>query len=133
MTRNLKEMLIPGALLPAQIFHHSFNRYLFFDIDICTSRELMHMVQKLVRAVFELDGGVEVYSASGYESLNLFSPADDWVQAITSSEKYLRNAGDYGGLILLDTSKQWALLQPRPVDVGIFAFNSQVEIEKICA
>ncbi|MES2040316.1 MAG: hypothetical protein V4495_21055 [Pseudomonadota bacterium] len=130
MTRNLKEMLISGASLRAQVFHHSFDRYLFFDIDICTSCELMHTVQKLVRAGFGLDGAVEVYSASEYESLNLFRVADDWVQAITSCEKYLRNSGDYGGLILLDTSKQWALFQPRPVDMGIFAFNSQVEIEK---
>lgn len=129
-SNKLKETLIPGALLPARVFHHKFDRHLFFDIDICTSDELMLTVQNVVRGCFGLDGGVEVYSALGHESLDQFYIAADWVASIMKCEKYLREAGNYNGLILIDVDKRWVLFQPRPVDLGIFAFNSQVMIEE---
>lgn len=128
---KLKETLVLGASLPSEVFHHKFDRHLFFDIDISTSDELMLAVQKVVRGCFGLDGRVEVYSALGYESLGQFCIAEDWVPHIMRCEKTLRNAGIHDGLILIDASKQWILYQPCPVDLGIFAFNSQVRVEEI--
>jgi len=129
VSNKLKEMVISRAVLPSRVFHQKFDRHLFFDIDICTSCELMRTVQTVVGACFWLDGKVEVHSAVGYESLDQFYVTGDWVASITKCEKYMRNAGVYDGLILLDADRRWALFQSRPVDLGVFVFNSQARIE----
>jgi hypothetical protein len=56
---------------------------------------------------------------------------EDWVDKIVFLSTGMNNAGDYGGLIILDQNKQWAVFQKSPVDEGVIGFNRNVSLESI--
>lgn len=116
---------------PNYIFHKRFDEYLFFDNDICTSEVLISVTELIVRLSFGPDVIAKVFTSSDYKFLGDLHMNEDWVTKIVSLSTEMNNAGDYGGLIILDQNKQWAIFQKSPVDEGVMGFNRNMSLESI--
>ncbi len=127
----LNEVVKLGVNLPNYVFHGKFENYLFFDNDICTSENLISVTKLIVRLSFGSDVIAKVFTSSDYKFLGDLHMNEDWVDKIVFLSTGMNNAGDYGGLIILDQNKQWAVFQKSPVDEGVMGFNRNVSLESI--
>jgi hypothetical protein len=116
--------------MPQYIFARKF-RHLFFDADIGSSDSLISAVKKIAIVCFGFDLRVEVFASSNSNSLTWLEAGDDWPTKIKTAAKLLRQAGDYGGLVLVEVAQKWAVYQERPIDVGVFALNSNQDFQGI--
>ncbi|MHA7845171.1 hypothetical protein [Serratia sp. D1N4] len=130
MTR-LKNVVRLGVNLPAHVFHKKFSRYFFFDNDICTSDDLISVTKLIIRESLGHDLIANVFASSDFKYLGDLYMNEDWVAKIASLSTEMNNSGDYGGLIILDQEKQWAIFQKTPVDEGVLGFNSNKKLEPI--
>lgn len=120
---TLIDVLIPGAVLPRYIFSRDFNRYFFFDADIGSSNKLITTLQDVAGICFDMNFSVSVFAASNLTLMGKLEKNDNWLGQISKFNKWLRDAGDCEGLILIEASRTWIAYQKRPVDVGVFALN----------
>ncbi|MGF6191460.1 hypothetical protein [Serratia sp. 2723] len=130
MTR-LKNVVRLGVNLPAHVFHKKFARYFFFDNDICTSDDLISATKLVIGESLGYDLIANVFASSDFQYLGDLHMNEDWVAKIVSLSTEMNGSGDYGGLIILDQKKQWAIFQKTPVDEGVLGFNSNKKIETI--
>lgn len=122
-TASLHGLLIYDGRLPHPIFCMPFDRYLFFDADVCTSNEFVQVLQTIASECYSSDDWVEVFAASDRSHLARLSAHENWADSIDKIARNLRGKGDYAGLVLVAASQAWIAIQSRPVDIGVFAFN----------
>jgi hypothetical protein len=127
----LKNVVRLGANLPAHVFHKKFARYFFFDNDICTSDDLIRVTKLVIGESFGDDLIANVFSSSDFKYLGDLHMNEDWVAKIVSLSTEMNSSGDYGGLIILDQKKQWAIFQKTPVEEGVLGVNSHKKLEVI--
>lgn len=125
---RLSKILI-DAELPLQILSRRFHQYLFFDSDISSSESMILAIQEVVSKCFGLDVEVDVYAGSNRRFVTHIGDVDKLKGKVIRVGECLRDAGDFGGLILLDTKMRWIAYQSRPVDVGIFAIDNGRALE----
>lgn len=123
--------ILLDAELPAQILSRRFDQYLFFDVDISSSKSMILAVEDILGECFGLDLETEIYKSSSRELIARISSKEEWCASILRAGKAIRNDGDFGGLILLDSKIRWIVYQSRPVDMGIFAINNKIVSGKI--
>ncbi|QIR26082.1 hypothetical protein [Kluyvera genomosp. 3] len=127
----LKDVVRLGTNLPAHVFHKKFERYLFFDNDICTSDDLISVTKLVIGGTLGYDLIASVFSSSDFRYLGDLHMNEDWIAKIVSLTTEMNDFGDYGGLIILDQKKQWALFQKTPVDEGVLGVNGNKKLETI--
>lgn len=120
---NLNEIVYQNAALPSAVFRQSFTKYVFFDLDMATSPELAAGLNGVIESCFGAGDIAEAFSAIGRDRLGTVIVGNEWSKELLEIGQTLRDAGDCGGIILLPTSKRWAVFQRQPVDVGVLALN----------
>jgi hypothetical protein len=90
---------------------------------------MLMAIKEVVGKCFGLDVEVEVYAGSNREFVAHIGDVEKLRGDVIRVGEALRDAGDFGGLILLDTKLRWIVYQSRPVDVGIFAINGGRTLE----
>lgn len=130
---ELFSVINAGTELPQYVFFQPFKNFLFFDTDISSSDVLIFAVQEIVKTCFGLDSQVEVFSCSSRTFLGRLDATENWPDRINKISKTMRDTGDCGGLILLEASNKWAVYQKIPIDVGVFAFNSNENLQGAAA
>lgn len=119
----LIETVRKGVNLPSHVFEVNFSHYLFFDNDICTCDELKMVLKQIIKAISFKNINAAVFSSSDRSFRGTLSLQDDWGDRIFELSKEMNDAGDFGGLIIVDSNKQWALFQMTPVDEGVLGMN----------
>lgn len=119
--------------LPNYTFSKHFRRHLFFDSDICASCELIGAVKEIARICIGPEGSLAIFSASMRSFLGWIELVEDWPSRIGSIVEVMRRAGDYGGLQIVDATGRLAIYQARPVDMGVFAFDGEVDWKEVPA
>lgn len=119
------------AELPAQVMSRRYEQYLFFDADITSSEAVISAVRGVVTACFGPDVETEIFASSTRTSLALLGRGAEWPVEISRLGKALRDAGDFGGMILVDALGRWAAYQSRPVDIGILAIDSRGALDGV--
>ncbi|HGF3245199.1 TPA: hypothetical protein ACF6NJ_003980 [Salmonella enterica subsp. enterica serovar Sandiego] len=127
----LKNVVRLGANLPARVFHKKFARYFFFDNDICTSDDLISVTKLVIGESLGYDLMASIFASSDFKYLGDLHMNEDWVAKIVSLSTEMNDSGDYGGLIILDQKKQWAIFQKTPVEEGVLGINSNKKLEAI--
>lgn len=127
----LKNVVRLGANLPARVFHENFARYFFFDNDICTSDDLISVTKLIIGESLGYDLMASIFASSDFKYLGDLHMNEDWVAKIVSLSTEMNDSGDYGGLIILDQKKQWAIFQKTPVEEGVLGINSNKKLEAI--
>jgi hypothetical protein len=127
----LRDLMIQGLELPAELFSRPFKQYFFFDADISSSAAMISAVQDAVVSCFNRDHEVQVFSSSNGHLVGRLDRRIDWSIGICLLGKKIRESGDVGGVALVDESLRWIAYQRRPVDIGIFAIDCDVEIRSI--
>ncbi|MEY8713644.1 hypothetical protein [Mangrovibacter phragmitis] len=127
----LKSVVRLDANLPARVFHKKFARYFFFDNDICTSEDLISVTKLVIGESLGYDLMASVFASSDFKYLGDLHMNEDWVAKIVSLSAEMNDSGDYGGLIILDQKKQWAIFQKSPVEEGVLGINSNKKPEAI--
>lgn len=127
----LKNVVRLGANLPARVFHKKFARYFFFDNDICTSDDLISVTKLVIGESLGYDLMASIFASSDFKYLGDLHMNEDWVAKIVSLSTEMNDSGDYGGLIILDQKKQWAIFQKTPVEEGVLGINSNKKLEVI--
>lgn len=127
----LTDVVKRGVNLPGYIFYERFTKYFFFDNDICTSEYLIDATKTIVGKCFGDDSVASVFSSSDFEYLGDIHIQDDWIEKIRSLSSKMNDAGDYGGLIIFEQKKRWALFQKTPVDEGVLGLSSNESLEPI--
>ncbi|EDI4631197.1 hypothetical protein CEY46_22540 [Salmonella enterica subsp. enterica serovar Poona] len=127
----LKNVVRLSANLPARVFHKKFSRYFFFDNDICTSDDLISVTKLVIGESLGYDLMARVFASSDFKYLGDLHMNEDWVAKIASLSTEMNDSGDYGGLIILDQKKQWAIFQKTPVEEGVLGINSNKKLEAI--
>jgi hypothetical protein len=120
----LIETVREGVNLPSHVFEVNFSNYLFFDNDICTCSELKRVLQQVIKGMALSNTKAAVFSSSDRSYRGTLSLKDDWDDRIFELSKEMNDAGDFGGLIIVDSNKQWALFQMTPVDEGVLGINN---------
>jgi hypothetical protein len=127
----LEKVVRLGTNLPAHVFHKKFARYFFFDNDICTSDDLISVTKLVIGESLGYDLIASVFSSSDFRYLGNLHMNEDWIAKIVSLSTEMNGSGDYGGLIILDQEKQWAIFQKTPVEEGVLGVNSNKKLEAI--
>lgn len=130
MTR-LNNVVRLGINLPAHVFYKKFARYFFFDNDICTSDDLISATKLVIGESLGYDLIANVFASSNFQYLGDLHMNEDWVAKILSLSTEMNDFGDYGGLIILDQKKQWAIFQKTPVEEGVLGINGNKKLEAI--
>ncbi|KFX05768.1 hypothetical protein KU73_01550 [Pectobacterium wasabiae] len=112
-----------GVNLPQQVFTKTFHKYWFFDNDICTSDDLIYAVYSIIRECFDTHSKAAVFSYFESDYIGNLKMSDDWVLKINKYSAKMNESGDYGGLIIVDYDKQWALFQKNPVERGVLGVD----------
>jgi hypothetical protein len=123
-TGNLLDEMVRGAELPQQVLTRRFRKYLFFDADITSSKPMVSAVREVATACFGEELEVDVFARSSKSLLGRLSGNAEWPAYISSFGKALRDGADVDGMIFVDTKKRWIIYQSRPVDIGVFAIDS---------
>ncbi|WP_068676014.1 MULTISPECIES: hypothetical protein [unclassified Variovorax] len=121
---NSLDVIVRGAELPQQVLTRQFQKYLFFDADITSSKPMISAVREVAAACFDEELEVDVFARSSRSLLARLGGDADWPVDISRLGKALRDGGDVDGMILVDVKKRWVIYQSRPVDVGVFAIDS---------
>lgn len=119
---------IPDSKLPEKIFQNQFDKYLFFDIDIRSSGDLISILQATAVANLVSNFQVNIFSFTDRLYQGCLNSTTDWALEIQATNKKMKNRGDYEGLILADENGKWIAYQSSPVDIGILAFTSLTEL-----
>lgn len=130
-TTRLKQVVNFGVNLPAQVFREKFTRYFFFDNDICSSEDLISATKAVIIESFGKKSIADVFTTSDIQFLGDLSIRENWITKIALLNTQMNNSGDYGGLIILDQKKQWALFQKTPVDEGVLGINNNGNLDSI--
>lgn len=125
------DMIIKGANLPGPLFTQKFSRYFFFDNDICTSDWLITATQQIIRACFGETGCAHVFASTSYTYLGVIGSREDWLVNIAGLCKQMHDSREYGGFIIVDAQKQWALFQNTPVENGVLGINSDKDLSAL--
>lgn len=125
---ELMSVFVEGKQLPEQIFLEKFGSYMFFDADIGSSKEMLNAIMGLIFAEFGGDMSVKVFSSANWRLLGILEKEIEWGGEISGIGKALRDSGEYGGIILLDSLHRWVAYQSRPVDMGVLAINGSVNV-----
>lgn len=128
---TLSEIMIAGAELPARIFTRQFDQYLFSDVDIVSCVPMIDSVRAIMNCCNYLDAGVDVFSSWNREHLFHLDAAMDWPTELIQLRKVMHNDGDHGGLTLLDSKCRWIAYQYFPVEIGILAIESRLDLSLI--
>lgn len=120
-----------GVNLPRHVFTKKFFKYWFFDNDICTSDDLIYAVYSIIRECFDTRSRAAVFSYVEYDYMGDLKMSDDWVMKINRYSAKMHEAGDFGGLIIVDYDKQWALFQKNPVERGVLGVNDVRNLAEI--
>lgn len=123
-----QRLIIAGAALPASIFSVTFDKYLFFDVDLCSSEPLINLIQEVISNNFEEGDDALVFSVLDGNLLGKLGVGEIWVNKIKALVKDMRASGDHHGIALIGVSGEWVAYQARPVDDGVFAFNCKSEL-----
>jgi hypothetical protein len=123
--------VVLNAELPAQVLSRRYEQYLFFDSDISSSDSIISAVQSVVIACFGMDVEVDIFSSSNRSFLANLGQNPEWAVEISRLGKILRDASDFGGMILVDKRKRWVVYQSRPVDMGIVAIDGQGKLDEV--
>jgi len=116
-----------GELLPKRIFVSDYERHLFFDADIRSSREFIESLRRLVAVCYIENFDVDVFSSSMLNFIGSIKYASDWVDELSKIHKQ-NIVDDAGGFILQDGNRRWVAYQRYPSGFGVFAFNSTRDI-----
>lgn len=127
----LKNVVRLGDNLPTHVFHNRFAKYFFFDNDICTSDDLISVTKLIISESFGYDLIASVFASSDSQYLGDLHMNEDWGAKIFSLSTEMNSSGDYGGLIILDQKKKWAIFQKTPVDEGVLGLDSNKSLETI--
>lgn len=118
-----QDLLIPSVALPENIFNVQFDKYLFFDMDLSSSKSLIKIVQEIVVNNLQPNAAAKAFSASEGVLMGELDGTENWENKIAVWVKILRDHGDHHGIVLMGASGGWIAYQARPVDIGVFAFN----------
>lgn len=127
----LKNVVRLGANLPDRVFHKNFTKYFFFDNDICTSEDLISVAKLVISESLGYNLIASVFASSDFKYLGDLYMNEDWVAKIISLSTEMNGSGDFGGLIILDQKKQWAIFQKTPVEEGVLGVNGNKKPEAI--
>ena len=130
-TLEFLNIILEGVNLPLHVFAKRFDNYLFFDNDICTSDDLIFATQSIIRESFKFDSTAFVYSCLASNYLGCLHATDDWVLKVNGFSKKMNESGDYGGLIIVDHDKKWALFQKTPVEEGVLGIDNGSGVNNI--
>lgn len=130
-TAQLKKVVRFGVNLPAHVFYAKFMRYYFFDNDIGSSEHLINATKTIICQTLQFSGAANVFSSTDFRYWGDLSATDNWVVRINNLRLTMENDGDFGGMIILDERKQWAIFQWYPVDIGVLGINSRRELDNI--
>ena len=128
---ELLGVIVPRANLPQYVFSRKFERHLFFDADIGSSDALISAVKEIAVTCFGVHFRAAVFACSDRTLLGWLDAEEDWLIKINKISKAMRDSGDWGGLILVEATQRWVVYQDRPVDVGVFAFDSNQDLQGI--
>ena len=128
---ELLDIARQGVNLPQQVFTKKFFKYWFFDNDICTSDELIYATCSVIRGCFDNCSRAAVFSYVEFDYIGDLKMSDDWVLEINKYSSKMHEAGDFGGLIIIDYDRQWALFQMNPVERGVLGVSEVGNLEAI--
>jgi hypothetical protein len=124
---SLSDIMIVGAELPEKIFKEPFKQYLFSDIDIGSSQEILDAIRAIVSRCDYIDAGIDVFSSWDKNYLMHLEPHMDWTDELIRVRRSFQGVGVDGGLTLLDPKHRWIAYQYFPMEVGVFAIDSALE------
>lgn len=128
---GLLDIVRQGVNLPRQIFTKTFYKYWFFDNDICTSNDLIYAVHSIIRECFDKHSRAAVFSYVESDYIGSLIMSDDWGLKINKYSAKMNESGDFGGLIIVDYDKQWALFQKNPVERGVLGVDKGGDLTAI--
>lgn len=131
LDKKLSEIIIDSKELPDNIFHKKFTRYEFFDADLNSSDPLVCVIQETIKLCFEEKPCAKIFSWSDRNLLGYLHENEKWEDKVFDFSKKIRGDGDCNGLIILGENGDWVVYQSRPVDVGVFAFNSSRNLTSV--
>jgi hypothetical protein len=124
---SLSELMIAGTELPEKIFTRSFEQYLFSNVDLGSSRPMIEAVRAIVSCCDYLDADVHVFVSWDRSYLAHLDIQMDWHDEMSRHRKVVQDNVGYSGLTLLDSKHRWIFYQYYPLEIGVFAINSQLE------
>jgi hypothetical protein len=120
---HLVDLIIEGKQLPDYVFSKRFEHYLFFDIDITSSGELIFALKEVAINSSNPLLPAAIFSSASREFLGMAMPDEDWSKKIGGIAHLMETHGDYSSLAIVDSSLRWVAYQVNPVSMGIFAFD----------
>lgn len=120
-----------GVNLPSHVFHTNFMQYYFFDNDMGSSEYLINTTKTIISRALQFNGKANVFSSTGFRYWGVLSATDDWIVKIHDLRVNMEDNGDFGGMIIVDERKQWAIFQWYPIDIGVLAINSTSGLDTI--
>jgi len=123
--RAIFDVISPLKNLPEYVFLREYDEFLFFDIDISTNQEFIQEMERAWKLTLATNrASVFLSYSSKSEAATEMAGSQDWVTAVDSFRGRLYKNKLHGGIIVMPRDGGWVIFQKNPVDVGVFAINT---------